>query len=297
MRSLLHNITSRLFLALQYLLPKHLLTALVYRIARVRRTSVKNALIGWFVRAFDVDVEEAAGTVPDDYEHFNAFFTRTLQPGARPIDASADSVVSPVDGTISALGTIDAQQIYQAKGLEYDLAELLATDLDDTHVYSGGTFATLYLAPYNYHRVHCPAAATLRAARYVPGDLFSVNAATVSLLPFLFARNERLILHLQAAGFPFVLIFIGALNVGSISTPWTGEIRPRKRGVVEDIALRLDDTHRRVDKGALLGWFNMGSTIVMLLPQGRCRWLDSLESGMALRMGEAIGKLQRNEAG
>lgn len=280
---------SRLFLLLQYLLPKHLLTALISHVSQIRVVAIKNRLIGAFVRAYDVDTEEANADVPQDYADFNAFFTRELKPGARPIDASGDSVVSPVDGAVSAIGIIDEQQLMQAKGLSYDLAELLATDLNDAKTYANGNFATIYLAPHNYHRVHSPLDAKLVAARYVPGDLFSVNAATVSLLPRLFARNERLILHFATAGGPMMLVLVGALNVGSISTSWTGRIRPRKRGVVQEIALNRDQSELQVGKGDLLGWFNMGSTVIMLQPPGCCRWQDGIESGKVLRMGERIG--------
>ena len=283
------SIRSRLFLLLQYLLPKHLLTALVSRISRIRIAAIKNRLIRAFARVYDVNTEEANAEVPQGYADFNAFFTRELKPGARPLDAIDNSVVSPVDGTVSAIGTIDEQQLMQAKGLSYSLADLLATDLNDAKTYANGHFATIYLAPYNYHRVHSPLAANLVAARYVPGDLFSVNAATVSLLPRLFARNERLILHFATAAGPMMLIFVGALNVGSISTAWTGRIRPRKRGVVEEIALSQDRSDLQVSKGDLLGWFNMGSTVIVLLPPGGCRWQDEIESGSVLRMGERIG--------
>ena len=150
-----------------------------------------------------------------------------------------------------------------------------------------GRFATIYLAPYNYHRVHAPFDGELVAARYVPGDLFSVNEATVSRVAGLFRRNERLVMHFRTASGPAVLIFVGALNVGSISTPWSGEIRPRKSGIVDTIDISNHDSNVR--KGDLLGWFNMGSTVILLLPDGACKWNDDLEPGDTLRMGESIG--------
>jgi phosphatidylserine decarboxylase len=276
-----------LFAFLQYLMPKHWLTAVTYRIARIRKPAIKNFLIDRFVRMFDVDL----GDVPADFETFNDFFVRELAEGARPVDDRADALVSPVDGTLSIAGQLEKDVIVQAKGLDYTLDELLATDLDNARAYDDGHFTTIYLAPYNYHRVHAPIDGKLLAARYIPGDLFSVNADTVARVPKLFRRNERLVLHFETAIGPVVLIFVGALNVGSISTPWTGEVRPRAQGVVE--ALDLSAHSREVRKGDLLGWFNMGSTVILLLPGGRCGWHDDLDPGKTLRMGEAIATLTK----
>ncbi len=278
------------FVALQYILPRHWLTALVWRIARIRNQRVKDFLITRFARAFDVNLEEVKLAVPDDFATFNEFFIRELKDGAREIDDDDDAVVSPVDGTVSHAGDIRADNLFQAKGIEYTLGDLLATDLEEVERYIDGCFATIYLAPYNYHRVHAPFAGKLVAARYVPGDLFSVNVATVSRLRGLFRRNERLVMHFRTDFGPAVLIFVGALNVGSISTPWTGEIRPRKAGVVD--ALDLSNHPTEVAKGDLLGWFNMGSTVILLMPPGVCEWDDDLEPGETLRMGEEIGEIK-----
>ena len=281
---------ARLFVTLQYLLPRHWLTAVAYRIARVRTPAIKDFLITRFVRLYDVDVEEVSGDVPDDYASLNEFFIRELVDEARPVDSEPASIVSPVDGTVSQAGAITANTIWQAKGLHYSLDDLLATDLQDARAFVDGSFATIYLAPYNYHRVHSAIGGKLRAAHYVPGDLFSVNAATVARIPGLFRRNERLILHFSTPFGPCAQIFVGALNVGSISTPWTGEVRPGKSGVVE--LLELGDVSREVDKGDLLGWFNMGSTVIVLFPAGVCEWHDQLVPGATVRMGESIGKLR-----
>ena len=197
--------------------------------------------------------------------------------------------MSPVDGTVSLAGNIRKGSILQAKGIDYTLDDLLATDLAEAAAFVDGRFATIYLAPYNYHRVHAPIAGELVAASYVPGDLFSVNEATVSSVSGLFRRNERLIMRFATPHGPASLIFVGALNVGSISTPWTGEIRPRKAGVVE--ALHLSRQDRRVETGDLLGWFNMGSTVILLFPDSVAEWDTQLEPGKTLRMGEAIGTL------
>ena len=281
---------ARLFVTLQYLLPKHWLTAIVYRIARSKSPPIKDFLIRRFVQLYDVDVEEVRGTVPDDFASLNEFFIRELADDARPVDGNPRSIVSPVDGTVSQAGAIAAGTVWQAKGLHYSLDDLLATDLDNARAYVGGSFATIYLAPYNYHRVHSAFAGEIEAIHYVPGDLFSVNAATVSRIPGLFRRNERLILHFSTPFGPGVQIFVGALNVGSISTPWTGEVRPRKSGVVE--LLGFNEAPRKVNKGDLLGWFNMGSTVIVLFPAGVCEWDAALVPGSTLRMGEAIGQLK-----
>jgi len=281
---------AKAFVLLQYLLPRHWLTAMVWRIARIRHTATKNFLISKFSSAFDVDLEEVKLEVPDDFPTFNDFFIRELADDARPVDDDVDAIVSPVDGTVSFAGAIHGDGIFQAKGIDYSLGDLLATDIEEAEHYINGNFATIYLAPYNYHRVHAPVAGELVAARYVPGDLFSVNEATVSNVDGLFRRNERLIMHFRTDHGPAALIFVGALNVGSISTPWTGEIRPRKQGVVD--ALDLSRHPTTVAKGALLGWFNMGSTVILLLPKGGCEWDDDLEPGETLKMGEEIGELK-----
>lgn len=279
------------FLLLQRLLPKYLLTALVRRLSHVRLAPVKNLLIRSFVRFYDVNVEEIAQAVPDDFEHFNAFFTRDLAAGARTIDGAPGAVVSPVDGITSAAGGIESGRLLQAKGRHYTLDDLLATDLADAALFENGEFATFYLAPYNYHRVHSPLAGEIAAARYVPGSLYSVNDWTVRSLPRLFTRNERLICHFRTAAGPMMVVLVGAMNVGSISTRWTGTVRPRKSGVVDD--LRLDpEVSKSVDQGDLLGWFNMGSTVIVLLPPDACSWRDDLEPGRRVRMGEPIGRLR-----
>ncbi len=277
----------RLFVLLQYLLPRYALTRLVYRIARIRWRPLKDALIRGFSRLYDINLDEAAGRTPVDYPTLNAFFTRELAAGMRPVDTAPGTIVSPVDGYVSAAGPIERNSLFQAKGLDYSLEELFAVDLDDAGAYRNGRFATLYLAPHNYHRVHMPVDGELVAAHYVPGDLFSVNAATVYRLRGLFHRNERLNLHFRTAHGPMAVLMVGALNVGSITTPWTGEIRPSRRGIVE--VQELGDAARTLRKGDLLGWFNMGSTVVLLLPPGAATWDDGLVPEAPVRMGERIG--------
>ncbi len=286
---MLARLFARLFTYLQYILPKYWLTAIVYRVARVRHTGFKNFIITRFVKLYKVDTSELNLTLPDDFANFNEFFIRELRADARQIDENVQAIVSPVDGTVSQAGELRGDLILQAKGIEYSLDDLLATNLDEARAFSAGHFATIYLAPYNYHRVHAPMAGDLVSASFVPGDLFSVNTATAAIIPGLFRRNERLILNFNTAVGPAAVIFVGALNVGSISTPWSGEIRPRHTGVVENIDLGAKSV--AVAKGELLGWFNMGSTVILLLPKGSCDWRENLTAGIALRMGEAIGRL------
>ncbi|MCH8307862.1 MAG: phosphatidylserine decarboxylase [Proteobacteria bacterium] len=287
---------AQLFLLLQRMMPKRLITAIVHRLARIRVRLIKDFLIRSFVKFYEVNLDEVRKSAPDGFTSFNDFFTRELERGSRPIDSSDLSIVSPADGIISAAGSIKKNAVLQAKGIDYSLEELLATDLDEAQRYYDGSFATIYLAPFNYHRVHAPLAGELVAARFVPGSLFSVNLTTVSFLRGLFTRNERLICHFRTAAGPMVLIFVGALNVGSITTPWTGEIRPRKGNMVENIDLQSSSQAKTVNKGDLLGWFNMGSTIILLLPPGVCDWRSGLESGEALRMGEALGQIVQLKA-
>lgn len=279
---------ARLFALLQYILPQHLLTALLWRIARIRHAATKNFLIRRFIDLYKVDIDDVLLRVPDQFANFNEFFIRELSDGARTIDAARNSIVAPVDGTLSVADRLQGDSLIQAKGIDYTLNDLLATDLQEASAYANGHFATIYLAPYNYHRVHAPLAGELVAARYIPGDLFSVNQATVEHVDGLLCRNERLLMHFQTTHGPAALIFVGALNVGSISTPWTGEIRPRKRGVVEALDLSAHST--RVKKGDLLGWFNMGSTVILLLPAASGKWDDDLLPDRRVRVGESIGK-------
>lgn len=276
-----------LFVALQFVLPKHLLTALIWRIARIRHVATKNFLITQFVGLYKVDIGEVKLVVPDDFATFNDFFVRELVADARPIDTGTNNIVSPVDGTVSIAGAIRDDNIIQAKGIDYSLSDLLATDIDQANAYIDGKFATIYLAPFNYHRVHAPLDGELVAARYIPGDLFSVNEATVARVNGLFRRNERLVMHFRTDTGTAALIFVGALNVGSISTPWTGELRPRKRGSVD--VLNVSKLPTAVKRGDLLGWFNMGSTVILLSPAGAFEWHESLRAGATVRVGETIG--------
>jgi phosphatidylserine decarboxylase len=283
---------ARLLVALQYLLPQHLLTRAVHWLARSEVMWVKNALIDNFVVNYRPDMSEAEQPDPRQYASFNAFFTRALRGGTRPIDPAPGTVVSPVDGTVSQLGPLDGSWLVQAKGLAYTLESLL----DETvpawaPVFRGGSFATLYLAPCNYHRIHMPLAGTLQAAWYVPGQLFSVNATTAAQVPGLFARNERLVCVFADGTLSFALILVGALFVGSMSTVWHGDVTPRTPRSRSDLPLEFTRSKLRLEKGAEMGRFNMGSTVILLLPPGRSEWLGTLTDGSPLRMGQPLARL------
>jgi phosphatidylserine decarboxylase len=282
----------RAFVALQHLLPQHGISRLVLAATRSRSPAFKNALIRLFVRGFRPDMSDAVETEPTAYASFNEFFTRALRAGTRPIDADPRAIVSPVDGTVSEAGTLSADRLLQAKGHEYTLRALLADNLAWQRTFAGGSFATIYLAPYNYHRIHMPLGGELRESYYIPGRLFSVNRTTAQLVPGLFARNERVFCGFDAGGMPFGVILVGALNVGSMATVWHGDVTPRKHREVTSLPVTDELASAALPKGAEMARFNMGSTVILLLPPGAAHWTDSLKAGQTLRVGERIGTLR-----
>jgi phosphatidylserine decarboxylase len=279
----------RLNIYLQFLLPHHPISRVVLVFTRIRFRPVKNTLIALFMRGFKPDLGDAEITDPYAFEHFNAFFTRALRAGARPLAGGAQTLVSPVDGTMSELGKIEHDRILQAKGRSYTLQELLAGAAAEwAPRFIGGQFTTIYLAPYNYHRIHMPADGSLRAAWYVPGRLFSVNATAASIVPNLFARNERLVLLFDGACGAFAVIFVGALNVGSMTTVWHGDVTPRRPRQVTALPLPPEAERFRA-RGAEIGRFNMGSTVVLLFAPDRVTLERQLGHGMTMRMGQQLG--------
>jgi len=283
---------ARLFVALQYLLPQHAISRLVYGATRLRFAPLKNLIIRGFVRAFRPDMTDAVETDPLRYPTFNAFFTRALRPGSRPIDPSPRILASPVDGTVSQLGRITDGTLLQAKGIRYSLDALVVGQRDWSLRFRDGWFATLYLAPYNYHRIHMPRAGTLVDAWYVPGRLFSVNQTTAAAVPGLFARNERILCgFLDPDSLPFALILVGALNVGSMSTVWHGEVTPGHRRRVSQLPLATDRAPLELAAGMEMGLFNMGSTVILLFPPCPLAWSPALVPGRTLRVGEPLGTL------
>lgn len=279
--------SGRLFVWLQFVLPQHALSRLVLRATRVRAPWFKNWLIRAFMRLYTIDMTEAVQPDPLRYGSFNEFFTRALQPDVRVLARDPREIACPVDGTISEAGKIEGASLLQAKGRHYTLGELLAARGWATH-FEGGSFATIYLAPFNYHRVHMPLSGRLRETVYVPGRLFSVNAATASLVPRLFARNERVLTWFDTAFGEFALILIGALNVGSIATVWAGDITPAPRRVTT----ALPPQELSLGKGEEMGRFNMGSTVILLFQENRVRWREELRAGVTVRLGQSLGTLE-----
>jgi len=282
---------AKLFATIQYLLPKHGLSRMMHSLARSQNSALKKATIDVFLKQFSVDMHEAAEPDPYAYDSFNAFFTRALKPAARPIASDADALASPVDGTISQIGEIKDDAIIQAKGHHYSLLTLLAGKADLAQRYHGGHFACIYLAPYNYHRIHMPLTGILNDTIYVPGDLFSVSVAAQQQVPNLFARNERVICDFQSASTQFAMAFIGALFVGSIETVWAGEINPLPRK--KTIAHLEQGRGTQLIKGTEAGRFNMGSTVILLIEPNRVQWLSTLQSGSTVKLGQRIGTLTK----
>jgi phosphatidylserine decarboxylase len=278
------DIGGRLFVWLQYVLPQHALSRLVLAATRVRVPWFKNLLTRGFLRLFWVDMGEATEADPYRYGSFNEFFTRALRADARPIDADPDSIASPVDGMVSECGAIDDDRLLQAKGRQYTLDELLARQ-PWARNFEGGSFATIYLAPFNYHRIHMALRGTVRDTVYVPGRLFSVNSATARHVPRLFARNERVLTLFDTEFGQFALVMVGALNVGSMATVWAGDITPAAHRVVT----RIPCPAVTLDKGDELGRFNMGSTVILLFEPRRAQWHPLLRAGSVVQLGQAIG--------
>jgi phosphatidylserine decarboxylase len=285
--------SDQLFATAQGLLPKHLLSRWMYAIMRQRTPWLRTLSIRTFLGNYRVDMNEALQSNPLAYESFNAFFTRALKPSARPIDNDARSIVSPVDGTVSQCGVIDGDYLIQAKGHDYSLLALLGGDATLAQRYQGGQFACIYLAPHNYHRMHMPLDGRVQDTIYVPGELFSVNAATARSVPDLFARNERVVCDFNTTTGKFAMVFVGALFVGSIETVWAGEINPlpRRRGAPTHLS---QGRGTQLNKGAEAGRFNMGSTVVLVFEPGKMQWESHMQSGATLRMGQRIGQLLDN---
>jgi len=271
----------------QYALPKRALTHFAGFVA-ARRSGARTArLIRWFVRKYGVDMSEAADPDIAHYASFNEFFTRALKPGARPL-AAAD-MVCPVDGAISQLGVIDHDQILQAKGHRYTTTALVGGDAALAAQFEHGHFATLYLSPKDYHRIHMPCDGRLLRMIHVPGDLFSVNPATARGVPGLFARNERVVCVFETAHGPLVLALVGATIVGSMATVWHGVVNPPRVAQLRE--WRYDDQDLRLKQGDEMGRFLLGSTVVMLFPRGPLRFNPAWAPGRPVRLGEAMAEL------
>jgi phosphatidylserine decarboxylase len=278
-------VSDRLAVLPQYLLPKQALTRFAGRIAGASRGNSTTSLIRWFVRRYNVNMAEAANPDISSYPSFNEFFTRALKPGARPL-AQAE-LICPVDGAISQFGPIERDQIYQAKGHKYSTTALVGGDAQLAAQFDHGHFATLYLSPRDYHRIHMPCDGRLRRMIHVPGPLFSVNPTTARGVPGLFARNERVVCVFDDnAGRPFVLTLVGATIVGSMATVWHGLVNPPRSGELRE--WRYDEREIRLRQGEEMGRFLLGSTVVMLFPQGPLQFNPAWQPTGPIRLGEAM---------
>ena len=283
------SLSERLAVLPQYLLPKQALTTLAGRLAGWQGGAVTTAVIRRFVRRYGVDMAEAALPDPAAYPTFNAFFTRPLKAGARPLAAAG--LVSPVDGAISQCGALVGlrhDELVQAKGHGYSTLALVGGDAALAEQFQGGEFATLYLSPRDYHRIHMPCAGRLTRMVHVPGALFSVNPTTARGVPGLFARNERVVCVFEGAHGPFVMVLVGATIVGSMATVWHGVVNPPREGVLRE--WRYEMGNIELAQGEEMGRFLLGSTVVMLFPKGVMRFNADWQATRPIRMGEAMGE-------
>jgi phosphatidylserine decarboxylase len=277
-------------IALQYLLPKKALTQLAGAFARSQSGALTQFAIRNFIAKYGVNMNEAANPDPTRYSSFNDFFTRALKPGVRPL-AKAD-YVCPVDGAISQFGAITGDagdQIFQAKGHSYSTRALVGGDAALSTYFANGSFATIYLSPKDYHRIHMPCDGTLTRMVYVPGDLFSVNPATAQAVPGLFARNERVVCVFDTSNGPFVLVLVGATIVGSMATTWHGVVNPPRTADVREWTYKSGEV--MLKKGDEMGRFLLGSTVVMLWPKDVISFNATWQPAGAVRMGELMGQL------
>jgi phosphatidylserine decarboxylase len=277
-----------LFVTAQKLLPHHLVSRLAGTLASCRTPHfVKHWVIKSFVRRYGVQMDDAARQDLLAYQSFNDFFTRELRPGARPLDDTPGGVLSPVDGTISQMGSICNGKIIQAKKHDYDLVGLLGGDEERARPFWGGEFSTIYLSPKDYHRVHMPVDGTLREMVYVPGRLFSVNPLTAAEIPHLFARNERVICLFDTAYGPMAVIMVGAMIVASIETIWTGVVTPNRTagGLID---FQSSSIPRHVYQGSEIGLFKLGSTVITLFGPGQINWSGKCAPSLRVRVGELL---------
>jgi phosphatidylserine decarboxylase len=277
------------FCLLQTLLPQHALSRLMHRLARCENRAWKSAFINTIVRLYGVNLAEAQQPNPAAYASFNAFFTRALKPESRPLCPDSDALLCPADGAISQIGEISADRIIQAKGKSFSATELLGGDAERAKPFVNGKFATVYLSPRDYHRLHMPLTGTLREMIHVPGSLFSVNGATTANLPNLFARNERVAAIFDTEAGPMALVLVGAIFVASIETIWHGEVTPPAG---KDVRVwHYSGDVPVIGKGEEMGRFNMGSTIIVLFGENAVAWEADIKSGCSVKMGQKLGRL------
>lgn len=288
MRISLKEIPRALFAFPQYALPHHPLSRLMQRFAHSQNKYWKNFLIRCFINFYGVNMAEAEKSSLDAYPSFNAFFTRALKKEARPLPEDTAMIVCPADGTLSQIGAIQGEQIFQAKGKHYSLIALLGGDRHRAEPFQKGRFATIYLSPRDYHRFHMPLTGTLKEMIHIPGRLFSVNAATTAFIPQLFTRNERVIALFDTSIGPMAVVMVGAIFVASIETVWHGVVTPPTARTIRTWQYQINQP--TLERGAEMGRFSMGSTIILLFGKERMDWLRGFTAGSKVQMGQALGR-------
>jgi len=283
------KLTDRILLTLQNCLPARLMGACLYRLSRIETAWIKNALISGFSWLYAVNTAEAEFTVPGGYRSFNTFFPRSLRADARPIATDPLQLVAPADGTVAQLGRASNGQLIQAKGIDFSAADLLG-DATLAAELANCAYTTIYLAPYNYHRLHMPLDGRLEKTLFIPGLLYSVNARSTALVPGLYARNERLVCQFSGPNGRFAMVLVGAMNVASISTAWGGEIIPTADRRLQSHEYP-DESGPRLRRGEYMGHFNMGSTVVLLGPNSVTDWSADLQAGNTVRVGQPMARL------
>lgn len=273
---------------LQYLVPQHLLSRFIGLFTETQQPLIKNNLIDWFINRYQVDMSCALQSDPHAYRSFNEFFTRELQADARPFVAGDDEIACPVDGVVSQIGDIQQGRIIQAKGLDFSTIELLGGSAERAAPFENGKFTTLYLSPRDYHRIHMPIDGQLKQMVYVPGKLFSVNLATATSVPRLFARNERVAALFDTKAGPMAMVLVGAMIVASINTVWHGEVTPPKQSAVT--VWNYDDT-RIYQRGAEIGHFKLGSTVIVLFGPDAIEWNANLQAESPVQLGQLLGTI------
>ncbi len=291
-----NTIVGKVFALIQYLLPHHLLSRMMYLIARSEWRPLKDFIIRNIIDIYGVDMEQAADPEPGNYRSFNDFFTRALKPDARPIASAKDALISPVDGAISQYGKIQQGRIFQAKGHDFSLNELVGGDPKATEMFEDGSFITIYLSPRDYHRIHMPITGTLKKMIHVPGRLFSVNPVTTRNIPRLFSRNERVVNLFETEAGPVALIMVGAIFVSSMDTVWAGTITPESRRTTTWEYGKKSTAAIKLQRGQEMGRFNMGSTVILLFGKDAVRLAEELQPETKLQMGQQIGTLAASTA-
>jgi len=276
-----------------FLLPQHFLSAIIHRFMRIKQPAFKNFQIQQFIKLFNVNMDEAEVQSSTDFSDFNHFFTRKLKTGVRQDNTRDNELCCPVDGAISELGTIEQEQLIQAKGHYFSLHELLGGNKELTDIFRNGHFATIYLSPRDYHRIHMPIDGQLQQMTHIPGDLFGVNKASVKTIPRLFARNERVISLFDTPAGPMALIQVGAIFVSSIETKWQGVVTPPRRQQIQQWQYVEQDI--KLSKAEEMGRFNMGSTVVLLFTRNRVQWNTQLAPDTPVQMGQLLAEITHSE--